>query len=234
MTGNASAYNTDFKGRRRGRRTKKKVTKREKAIAPIVKKIVKRTMHSESEYKFCNYQQNSSDQINQTGNIYNITATLTQGLADTAHIGDRATPMGVHGIVTVGLGAGATTNEQICRLILFQWHMDNNVEVPTLSDILYNSAAGVAPISNYAVDLNRKFTILSDRVFKLPVIANFCAGGNDGLLKYSIKRKLPAIEFEGAGASGINHLYLLVVGTAAVGTAAATHNSFLRTWFLDS
>lgn len=231
MTGNKKAFDLDFKGR--GRRTKKRVTKKEKALAPIVKKIVKRTLHSQAEYKFCNYQQFSSDQINSTGNIYNITSGLTQSLVDTGRIGDRATPMGVHGVITVGLGAGATTNEQIVRLILFQWHMDNNVEVPTLSDIIYNSASGVAPISDYAVDLDTKFTILSDRVFKLPVIANFCAGGNDGLLKYSIKRKLPAIEFEGAGVSGINHIYLLVVGTAAVGTAAATHNSFLRTWFLD-
>lgn len=121
------------------------------------------------------------------------------------------------------------------RMVLFQWHPDNNIYVPSWDDIMQFSFGGL-PVdqcdrqSPYLTTQGntRQFRILMDREFWLDGDdTSICAQGfiNKGFKK--------TISYSDLNALGCDHIYLLMVSDSTLG-AHVVYNGYVRSKFTDA
>lgn len=186
-----------------------------KGVTPAVKKYVKTKIKDESKKKYeVKYHTTQIDTQNATDNLGQLQRLTSVPLpaagaqpTDTTRIGDSIynKALEIRGIIKC---AGTTPTN--CRLIVFQWHVDDNVTVPVSTDILSVSQSGgnpsaLSPFQHDAIKAN-KFTVLYDRTFPGNVYGDSSISIYKKIdLKFAKKK----IQFTGGTLNGMHHIYAL-------------------------
>lgn len=193
--------------KKRNYKTKPKLAKRTIAtIRKTVKSVLKTTV--EDKYK-STYGTNNA--IDVTGIVSNALTAPSQGVADTERIGDKINITSI----SFRFSITAADGTNLIRLLIFQWHEDDNVSVPVISDILTDPTSGaLSPVYyHYNHDtIGHKFTVLYDKVYNLS--GDDVGGENQQVYKSMyIPRKYMkrSVKFTGGSIKGMNHVRFLCV-----------------------
>jgi len=163
----------------------------------------------------------SNQSVTTTGIIHNCTTNLVRGTgALNNFIGNNVTPVGlqvryqiVSGESSSIIPVGPDTNN-MTRVVVFQWLSDT---VPAISDI-FQSTAGLAPISPWKQENLDKLNILSDRNYATWLVSyqynslSTTISGNAYTDSVYIKgKKLLPIQFSQAATPNQNNIYVVFI-----------------------
>lgn len=197
---------------RRRKRYRGKGLNKKQAVA--VKAIVNRKLNDVIEMKHHDVPMNEEEigcfGVQATTYMYNLTS-IAQSVTDTTRIGDSFILKSITGKLWFKIGTTPQVRQTVVRMILFQWKEDNNVAVPTYSDILQDPT-GVpgSVLLPYKLDKNRKYKILYDKKFALSL-----NGDSDNILADLFVQKgfAKKIQYTNQGTTGLNQIYLLAVSS---------------------
>jgi len=186
----------------------KKVSSRRKTtrVSPYLRKAITSVvnLNARSELKaFDSYDQVAGSDI---GSLTDL-SVITVGTGYSNRIGDYVMPA----VMELHLHSLYATSDvyNVCRYVLFRWHMDNAAEAPATTDILMNSmGTTIAPLNHYVFSGRDKFTVLLDVTHDVntynPVTQTF----------HKIPMRKP-IEYTAGTNTGTDHLYLLRISDVA-------------------
>lgn len=193
-----------------------KVSKRGKAVTlyrkkkPTVRQIVKKAINQMAEHKYYNPTPltNSAVADPSVGATLGVITSVPQGLPDLSRDGDSLTMKNLFFRGNIYSASGGTSESNIVRVIIFQWHQNTQSVTPSTASILSYIAAGQGVASPYVHDQlkGKNYTIMYDRRFCVSDYGPGCVQFKGNLVP---KRK--KIQFNGAGLTGTNHLYYLIL-----------------------
>lgn len=93
------------------------------------------------------------------GGTIDILSAINQGTTDIERIGDKLKFKSLN-IICDWSNIADVFN--VCRVIIFQWHVNNSVTVPTVGDILQDNTVPWKSMYNH--DYGSNFTVLYDKV----------------------------------------------------------------------
>jgi len=185
-----------------------KSKKSKKVVA--TKSYVRRALRKNLEVKYRSLEYSST--ADTTGTFIDI-SVVSPGTAVDNRIGDRYKPVSMKFNFATQLAD--LTNRM--RMIIFQWHPNDNIDIPQVSELLITTAGyeTQAPINP---NFKSQFTILRDQIITLDAA--------HVLRDYKfIVRPRRHVEFNNASNTGRNHIYLFLISDSAV----ATHPSYTVT-----
>ena len=116
-----------------------------------------------------------------------------------------------------------STTSTVARVIIFQWFHDDNTDVPTLEDILGNTASSESVIDRYDKESvwGHEMKVLYDRVHILGKTSSL-EGNDHAVGKFRIfNSKLPRKYIKGtASGKGTNKIYCLALSNVVAGATA--------------
>lgn len=198
----------------KGKETKKEKTKKMYSVA---KRAINRYLetHHHNEY-------NTGIEVNTTGN-FQCLSDITQGDGDNERLGDTLMLKSITGNMNFIAGSAGTVSAVRC--VIFQWKPDNNVDAPAVNKILFD-ATNVPYLSNFVIDQS-KFRVLKDWLFHVGPVSG--ASNNLVLKRVNIYKDFKEkIEYQGAGTTGSNQIYIMVIGNNTTGTTAPNYYYHLR------
>lgn len=181
---------------------KKKRSKRSKKTALATKKYVKYMFNKELEHKWFGAEYNAN--IADTGTFVDFSA-VTQGVGSVQRIGDKINPTTIK--FDISFLAQDLTNR--FRLIIFQWHPNDNADAPQIQEII-SYTAGYQTQAPLNPDFREQYTLLKD---------DFLHFETNSLLQHRryIFRPKRVIDYNAAGSTnGRNHIYVFMVSDSAV------------------
>lgn len=185
----------------------RKLNKRQKRQ---VKNMIGRNI--EHKYKYFDV---SATSIDANGVLTSSWTQISQGVQTANRVGDEIMIKQIN--VNASFIVGDTTN--FMRMIIFRWHLDNNVTSPAQGDIIQNTASNVfsSPINQNSVE-EKKITIVKDIYF--PMSATGSNAAKTFRFKLFGRRLGPKkVYFNPAGTTGFGHVYALFLSDSV----AATH-----------
>lgn len=176
--------------------------------------------------------------ITYSSNIGKVT-TIPQGDTDITRDGDSLIPTSfeISWVWTGFQSADPALAYDLCRIIVFRWHPDDNVDAPTAAKILAQ-VNGFAPYSPYEHDQRRKFTVLMDRrervmqMLSTAGIEQPTTGSQTVFHHKRLRLKKVPIRYNGAGTTGSQNLYVMMVSDEQ--TDGPTGSYYCRVNFTDS
>lgn len=197
--------------KRRSRRYKKKTYRRGrygKKLASTIKRVI--TKQSEKKY-IANVNTAS---VGTAGFVYDLT-TASQGISDSARIGDQSTIRSINVRYQVNNSTGTGSDSfNVIRVMIVQWYPDT---VPTLSDVMLLTSSGYLNVhSPYNHDKRFMFKVLHDRT--LTVSANgynidYTKISGNVMITNGFRRKL---QVQGGSTVGNNKIYVVSVADSSV------------------
>lgn len=193
---------------RRGKFSKSlPVVKGRVSVAPLVKSmnaIANRSFKRNCEKKL--HVLNVDTTVLLAGSFFDITAV---GQGDTYYQRDGA-QMQVQDIrITFQMKPDATAELQPVRLMLVRWTEDSAIAAPTTTDIFEDTTNEVW-LSPYKFE-SRKYQVLYDKFFTLNLSGDSGITIFDQMLTKNLSTR---VGFNGAANTGVNHLYLVLIGDA--------------------
>lgn len=236
----------DYKKGRRYRRKNKRVFNRRQAMAvkALAVSAVKADLKPELKHSDQTQNYTGCDGSGGFAAVPILLTTISQGVDDTTHIGDRLNlksllfnfslnMWGYNFITTPGTPSYAET---VCRVILFQWQASNTDDVPSTAKILQLTGTTRTDIlAPYHIDRGSRFRIIYDETmsFSKPDKTHF---EGQVRVKFNTKGIKNVIEFQqGSSNSGINHVYavFLMDDDMATGADAAHYRFKKRVRYMD-
>lgn len=146
-----------------------------------------------------------------SGNVFRLTS-FTQGAGVNSRIGDAIKIRKL--FVNIDVAQENSDVYDTTRLILFQWHPNDNITPPQVGNILQSAAAS----SFYNWQTSNLYTILADMVFALAGTATSPASSGHQCYygKIDLGSIPKTIQFQSGITSGQNHLYLLSISTSTI------------------
>lgn len=150
------------------------------------------------------YDENGPVDFINTGTITDLT-TMARGTAEGNFSGDEITLAGweLRGQVR---SIAATSSPSYCRMIMFQWRMDDGAEAPALADILYNTSTD--PHCSFTKE-SRKLKVLWDKVVNLDTQS--IGQSAKAIFVRRFKGFNKKVTFAPGASTGKNKLYLLTI-----------------------
>lgn len=172
-----------------------------------------------------------SNTVNNTGLLYGLTNVAQGASTDTTRRGDKCRALQIKWRVTMEIVPAAVAD--VVRLIIFQWHLDDQVTGPTPALIL-QSATSVHSMYNH--DNGGKFSVIYDKFIHLSIYNTGSAmfqgkinfDSKDKRLKY-IRRNM---KFNAGAAGGQDMIYALFISDS-LGNSP-TNIGYFRFLFTDS
>lgn len=193
------------------------------AVKSQISYAVRRTLAKREEVKVHDYS--IATGIDNAGTVFPLSAVL-QGQTQATRIGIQLNPKDLD--MRFILTHGDASN--IMRLVVFQFHNDDQTFTPGASTILDPTAvtAGNGVMAPYNNQNKDEFRVLMDRTYVLEAGA--------GLVKKcytTLRQRMRKIDYNGTATHGAENLYLLVISDSA----AVTHPTITgesRLHFTDS
>lgn len=177
-----------------------------KAMVKAAANYTMKVLRSKTETKYWDDSE-SAVACTDIGAIYNLTE-ITQGDSDSSRDGDSVTAMSYQ----IRFSATVGDNDNIVRLVVFQWHDLNSL--PSVGQILPYTSSSLAVYAPYRHDTKPMFKILADKVLILDSDDPIAYGKI--FISKGFNRK---IQFNTPSGSTIhNGLYLLAVSNSGVVT----------------
>ncbi len=96
-------------------------------------------------------------------------------------------------------------NFNFIRILLFQWHMDTNVDVPEVGDIIYSATNPI--ISQIQDNKDHRFSLLRDRTIRVDSASN-----SQSVKRFKITRRFRRkMQFTRSSAGGLDHIFYLLL-----------------------
>ncbi len=149
--------------------------------------------------------------VDATGDIIAVSgvAQATTAQTDILRVGDNICPYSLE--ARLNFRRNSANGGDIIRVIFFKWKGDDGDNAPTVADILGSTATVEHPLAH---DSKALYVILSDHVLRL--------GNSDSSLnrvqyrkEFYSKKLGEKISFDGGAVTGINQLYMLILGDRA-------------------
>ena len=185
--------------------TSKSTTNAQKLTAEQ-KRQVKMLLTKQLELK--SYDIGGGPTVSSVANITHLTP-LPQGSGQSQRVGNEIVCS--HAELSYELAIGDTINW--IRVIMFQWHEDNGISVPTTPDILFTPASTNFGMNLYHFDERHRFKILFDKVHRLEANS---LGSTIFVKDLRIKIPHKTLTYNGSATNGQNQLYLWVVSDSAL------------------
>lgn len=214
-------------GRYANKNKKKKASQSEQKIQRIARSEAKKVLSSELE--LMTFQHNNVQSPGVYEPIAPTNATVVEQLFEVAQgdvvstrNGNVISPKSISFNYAWTVAAPtASVDEEFnrCRLIIFQWHDDNEDNAPTILDLLEipNDEYGVLSPYNVKTDLNR-FTILHDEITVVNQFYNNNRSSSD-VKKIYVDKKLRKIKYNGSSSiNGTNQIYILALSDSTAGS----------------
>jgi len=135
-----------------------------KRLTPTQKKEVKNLIGHEVEFKNDDDYLAASNIPSGNGVIIGPFANPAQGLNEDERIGNQIKLKDFELRITLTMAAGDITNQ--IRLIVFRWYVDNNIDVPSGTDLLSDIANNpwLSPINDRSIE-SGKIHIMHDKLY---------------------------------------------------------------------
>lgn len=213
---------------RRGMVRRRKLSRRQR-------REVIRIIRSNQEYKWFDTVVSPGGVT--TAGSFVLLSNVTQGTLDNNRIGDKLKFVSMKGKFTWTVG----DNNNLCRVIVFQWHPDNSVTVPVTSGAggILQSGGANAPYSNYEHDTGSLFTVLYDSTVNLWEQIAATPGSMTAFKQFRIKQTRrnrrffkTTLKFDAATTTGPDQIYLLAVSDSSVAPNPVLYG-YIRMAFQD-
>lgn len=203
-------------------------TRRSRAgLTPSQKSAVRRIVNSDKE-TFVKTTSLASAEVSTTVAINDLCA-IAQGDDHDQRLGDVVKCTKVFARLQVARDDNATADTyDDARFIIFVWHPDDSVDAPSaVTDILESATSPQLQPYNLEKSKSKKFTVIWDKRITLP-----CREGGDASKAnhvFSVNKKLKnTIYFNDSATTGRNKLYMLRIGSQAVGADNSLMNAYLN------
>lgn len=188
-----------------------------KGVTPAVKNYVKKAVKADSkkkdEVKYHTVAQSYVNVPNLAGYLKVLTdIPQTAGAAnDTSRIGDSIFLKALELRAIIKNKGGTSVAE---RVIIFQWHIDDNVTAPTVTDVLstgYGAATDCLSPYNHDSIKGNKLTILYDKTF--PMVETGSNGMHTIYKKIDLKYAKKKIQYVSGQVKGMHNIWMLAIGS---------------------
>lgn len=220
------------------KKEKKALTKAEaKDVRKIVKYQIKSQLAPEPKYHSKNVLASAGNLVtNGTAPLFVDLTDIAQSnpnASDSTRIGDQVKLQRLQ--VRYLIEALSTYTSGANRVVIFQWHLDNNLTAPTTALLFMNGVSGTLDSTSPWNEDSKKsdyFTVLYDRTH-----VNVASADNDLIyrdIKVRTKYAKKTIEFTSGSVFGNDHIFIVFIADKAnAGTNACTYNFASRAHFLD-
>lgn len=211
-----------------------------KGVTPAVKKYVKKAVKADSKKKdevkyHTTVSTGYKNTPSLTGHLQKLTEVAqTAGAAnDTTRIGDS---IFMKALELRALVKTEGNDPVASRVIIFQWHIDDNVTVPAVSDVLSTgflaNQDSQSPYNHDSIKGN-KLTILYDKTFT--VMLNADSAMHSIYKKVDLKYAKKKIQYVSGTVKGMHNIYLLAIGSDAnvAGITDVAIGFAARLFFID-
>lgn len=211
-TSRRSFKRTTFRRRSSFRRSSRPMRK-------MVARTAQRVINNNLEKKYQDLSFNAT--IPSDGSAIQKLTSITQGTGDSSRIGDKIRVLSWK--CRFQFVAADTTNA--VRMILFQWHPDDNVSTPILGNILqqinYTSYYNHDQGNLFSVFFDKTYTLQSSDMANRVTTQTYRFGKKTGKMRW-IKQN---IKFNGNTPTGSDNLYCIFVSDSTAGPHPTVNGS---------
>lgn len=192
---------------------KAKKPKLKPQVAKAVRSQIKRELRKAIEAKHF-YWHIVGQSITNAGSTYDVTEMI-QGTTDNERVGDevRISSIQLKGHVYLDINAGAPDSTNVVRLIVFQWHLDSQTQVPAPSSVLHPAdvSAGIGALARWNETNRHQFRVLVDRTF-------CCSRGgpNAHAFRYNLTKPTRTVKFNDGAIHGEEKIYVMLISDSSV------------------
>jgi hypothetical protein len=163
--------------------------------------------------------------------LVNSWSTVAQGVSSAERIGQKIQPAKLEMHVNVSLNA-PLTGGRFFRILLFQWLEDDTALLPTVPDLLQDTATGAELVNSpYKRSIRRIYKVLYDNVFTLynaaPVKRVIVSRGSGSMVPITYAN-------DGTAASGVGQIYSAVMCDSAASPGDVTISLAAKLAYADS